>query len=533
MSKLRLNISFAVLFAFMPVILFAQHGLINTSPRGLINMNRDFDFELEKQINQSDSNLHTAIRPYTQSNLRKSGIQPNKHSSDFFLNTIIDNSYSKKNGVFILPMISASGTAQFESGNELLSDYGAGAYLKGFFGDKITYNAFYRYVGSNTPSYIDSSLFSQEVIPSVGRVTNSGSSIQNVNHWEGSLLYDANKYFSFLLGKGKHFWGDGYRSLLLSDNAAPYPYFRIASTFWNVKYVNLYSWHNDFRTGSNRNKFTTSHFLSWNITKDINLGLFETVVWQGSDTLHNRGFEVTYMNPAIFYRAPEFAQGSSDNSLIGASVKFKIKKKNILYSQVIFDEFYLIEMKAGNKWWANKYGLQFGIKSYDFLGIENLGVQSEFNLVRPFTYSHLTSLINYGHNNQSLVHPVGANFYESSNFIRYKKGNWYFEEQFNYLEYGQDTSANNYGGDIFNSYLARDIDANHPDRDYGHIIGQGEKHVVLYNSLKVSYLLLKEINFRAFAQFVYRSDSFDKKTQSTALFQVGISSLIWNEYKDY
>ena len=202
----------------------------------------------------------------------------------------------------------------------------------------------------------------------------------NVNHWEATLLYNANKYFTFIAGKGNHFFGDGYRSLLLSDNAASYPFLKIESTFWKVKYVNLYSWHNDFRTGSNRNKFSTSHYLSWNITKDINLGLFETVVWQGSDTLHNRGFEVTYMNPAIFYRAPEFSLGSADNSLIGASLKFRIKKNYIFYSQLILDEFYLVEMKAGNKWWANKYGIQAGVKIYDVLGIENLAFQSEFNL---------------------------------------------------------------------------------------------------------------------------------------------------------
>ena len=525
MREFGVNISLVALFTCIPIMLFSQ--------RGLVNMNRSFDFELESHFNQSDSNFHTAIKPYTNSSLRRGNISVEKQSSSFFLNKIIDNIYSKKNGLFIVPLISAFGTAQLENETELLTDYGAGAYLKGFIGEKLTLNGFYRYVGSNQPSYIDSSLFSQEVIPSVGRATNPGAELNNVNHWEGSLLYDANKYFSFLLGKGKHFWGDGYRSLLLSDNTAAYPYLRIESTFWNVKYVNLYSWHNDFRTGSNRNKFTSSHFLSWNITKNINLGLFETVVWQGSDTLHNRGFDVSYMNPAIFYRAPEFAMGSSDNSLIGASVKYRIKKKNILYSQVIFDEFYLIEMKAGNKWWANKYGVQMGAKSYDFLGVKNFGIQSEFNLVRPFTYSHQTSLINYGHNNQSLAHPVGANFYELSNFVRYKKGKWYFEEQFNYLEYGKDTSANNYGGDIFNSYIDRDVDVNHPDKDYNHTIGQGEKHTVLYNSLKASYLIMKETNLRAFAQFVYRVDKYNDIRQATALFQIGVTSLIWNEYKDY
>ena len=183
-------------------------------------MNRAFDFELESRMNQCDSNFHTAIKPYTNSSLTRGNINVEKGGSSFFLNKIIDNSFSKKKGLFLVPLLSAFGTAQLENNAELLTDYGAGAYLKGFIGEKFTFNGFYRYVGSNQPSYLDSSIVSQEVTASVGRATNPGAEILNVNHWEGSLLYDANKYFSFLLGKGKHFWGDGYRSLLLQDNAA-------------------------------------------------------------------------------------------------------------------------------------------------------------------------------------------------------------------------------------------------------------------------------------------------------------------------
>ena len=346
MKRLSFHTIAGLILALLPLIDLGQNGLVN--------MNREFDLELETKVNLSDSNFHTSVKPYTYSSLSRNGVIQEDHASGFFLNKAVSKSYGKKNGLIILPLISASGTAQMESSTSILPEYGAGAYLKGFIGDKFTVNGFYRYTGLDQPNYIDSSVFNQNTISSIGRVTNPGADMVNVNHWEATLLYNANKYFTFIAGKGNHFFGDGYRSLLLSDNAASYPFLKIESTFWKVKYVNLYSWHNDFRTGSNRNKFSTSHYLSWNITKDINLGLFETVVWQGSDTLHNRGFEVTYMNPAIFYRAPEFSLGSADNSLIGASLKFRIKKNYIFYSQLILDEFYLVEMKAGNKWWANK-----------------------------------------------------------------------------------------------------------------------------------------------------------------------------------
>ena len=51
----------------------------------------------------------------------------------------------------------------------------------------------------------------------------------------GYISYVPSEIFKFQLGHGKHFIGDGYRSLLLSDNAINYPYFKITSTFWNIK----------------------------------------------------------------------------------------------------------------------------------------------------------------------------------------------------------------------------------------------------------------------------------------------------------
>ena len=74
--------------------------------------------------------------------------------------------------------------------------------FKRFIGEKFTFNGFYRYAGSNQPRYIDSSLFSQEVIASVGRATNPGAEILNVNHWEGSFCMMRINTFHFYWEKG-------------------------------------------------------------------------------------------------------------------------------------------------------------------------------------------------------------------------------------------------------------------------------------------------------------------------------------------
>ena len=128
--------------------------------------------------------------------------------------------------------------------------------------------------------------------------------------------------------------------------------------------------------------------------------------------LNRRNFDVNYLNPIIFFRPIEYNIGSSDNSFFGVNLKATIFKRHILYSQLILDEFLLEEIRNNNGWWANKYGFQFGYKSFDLFELNGLGFQLEFNSVRPFTYSHLSSLQNYGNANHSLAHPLESNFRE-------------------------------------------------------------------------------------------------------------------------
>lgn len=169
---------------------------------------------------------------------------------------------------------------------------------------------------------------------------------------EAYLSYTANKHFSFQFGNGKNFIGDGYRSLLLSDVASPLPYFKINTNFWKIKYTNLWMWGQDVRPeltvdGAYKQKFMSLHYLSWNITEKLNIGLYESVVWDDSN---GRGFDVNYMNPIIFYTAVEFATGSrAGNVLLGMNLKYKFNNFS-LYGQLILDEFRASEITSSTGW---------------------------------------------------------------------------------------------------------------------------------------------------------------------------------------
>jgi hypothetical protein len=316
----------------------------------------------------------------------------------------------------------------------------------------------------------------------------------------------------------------------LSDNAPANPFFRIETSFSSIKYVNLYQVWKDIyqpigQEKANAYKFSAAHYLSWNITKQFNLSIFETVVMQGKDSLSNRGFDLNYLNPVVFYRPVEYATGSADNVLLGLNMSFKTYHNQTFYYQLILDEFLLGELKSGNKWWANKFGMQFGYKAKNFL-IDDLYFQTEFNFVRPFTYSHKHSAQNYGQLNSPAAHPIGANFYEIIAILAYKKDKHNFTNKIAYSAYGIDTSAINYGQNIFNSYADR-------DENYGHKIMQGLKTNVFNNQFIYEYPILPKINMYATAQYTARLEFNSYGVKANHFIQIGIKSRIWNNYTDF
>ena len=235
------------------------------------------------------------------------------------------------------------------------------------------------------------------IIPGRGIAKEFGDGAYDYPVAEAYLSYSPNKTFNFQFGHGKNFIGDGYRSMFMSDAASPYPFFKINTTFWKIKYTNTWLWLRDVRPevtndGVFRTKYMATHYLSWNVTKKLNIGLFEYVIWENSN---DRGFDINYLNPIIFYRAIEFSTGSrGGNAIIGLSGKYKFNDRFSMYTQLMIDEFSTDEIFSGNGYWGNKNGFQIGAKYHHAFGVDNLHLQAEFNAVRPYTYSHKEIILN-------------------------------------------------------------------------------------------------------------------------------------------
>ncbi len=394
-------------------------------------------------------------------------------------------------------------------------------------------------VGGNVqlPFFLDTTIRKQFILPEYGQAhKNANNRGYNFFDYTGYLSYSPGKTkaFNFQAGRDKHFIGDGYRSVLLSDFAPAYPFFRINTNIWRLQYNVWYTWMYDVSRAAGlkqdyRNKFGTFHYLSYNITKTINLGIFENVVWRGTDTNQVRNFDVNYLNPVILFRPVEYSLGSPDNSFIGLNLNAKVFKTLKLYAQLGLDEFFLKEIRSGRGWWANKQAWQFGANYINAFGIKGLRLQAEYNQVRPYTYTHGLVDQNYGHYGMPLAHPLGANFKEALAFISYRKNRWQLALSGMSAVIGKDSlnPQSNVGQNIFQSYVTRPF-------DYGHKTAQGIKTRVMQGEIRFSYYLLPAMNLRLELAYIQRSEQNSTNyLLQNPWFSLALKSSFWNSYRDY
>ncbi len=460
---------------------FLFTSLLLSSQTTSLFVNDNVDRKIwESQFDFKDQQVHAAIRPQHR-------ISISSDSGAF--------APSKKwESGMLSPLLSSSISASYSDSLEFSSELFAGLAWNQDIGKRLQLDAaLFGGITDYRPLEIIPAA-SEDVYHGLGEFSELNGRTGTLWDLNFSLRYEASEIFTFELGKAKHFWGNGYRSLFLSDNAAPYPFFKIKTKVWHIEYINLFSWQQgklDLTAPAPQfeDKFTSSHILSWNISPRTSIRLFESIIWQANDSLSSRGFDVNYLNPIIFYRPVEFAAGSADNAIIGLGLDFKIYPSYLIYGQLVLDEFLLDQFTAGDGWWANKFGIQLGIKGFDAMGIEGLYFQAEFNLVRPFTYSHGSPVQNNAHFDEPLAHPLGANFYEGLMIGAYEFGDWELRDHMSFTLKGDDPDGCNLGGDIFRSYES-------PYRILGNYIGQGTRTELWQNSIYLNRILDRDSDTR-------------------------------------
>lgn len=343
---------------------------------------------------------------------------------------------------------------------------------------------FYSYLTENqevAPLYVQQWEAKNHAVPGQGRYKELGSGGKDYFDARGGVTFSDRKYIDFQVGYDKMFLGNGYRSLFLSDFSNSYLYANLNLRIWKLNYtLRMMELTNQFippaKDTITPTKYMVMHYVSFNLPKWLNVGLFEAIVFARKDR-----FDLNYANPAVFLRPIELNRGSADNAFVGLDFKANILRQVQLYGQVNFDEFYITELRRGTGWWANKFAVQFGGKYIDVLKVKNLDFQSEVNFIRPFTYSHSDTINNYSNYNQPLAHPLNANVLEWVNIVRYQpKERWYLEGKIISWIQGTDVNGENYGNNILRSNNTR-------KKDVGYFLGDGLRRQGLNGSFLVSF----------------------------------------------
>ncbi|QSE98907.1 hypothetical protein [Fulvivirga lutea] len=385
-----------------------------------------------------------------------------------------------------------------------------GVQIRGVVDNKV---GFYSYIGENqiiNPFYVRQNIASNFVVPHEGFW--KGYKDDGVDFFtaRGYITFNATKHINLQFGHDRFTIGNGHRSMILSDNAPAYLFLKLNTQVWKINYTNIFAnltsdvFGNAGGLTANNGypeKYMAFHHLGINIGKKLNIGVFESVIFDRTDSLGNHNIDIRYLNPIIFYRAVEQQNGSTDNVLLGLDFKWLAAKGISFYGQFTLDEFLLENLKEGSGWWANKFAVQLGAEYIDAFGINNLDLQAEANLARPYTYSHSSQYGSYSHYRQSLAHPLGANFYEGIGIVRYQPiDRLYLTGKLIYAQYGFDGAGENWGGNILLNNVSREM-------DFGNEIAQGQKAELTYIDLTASYMF--KHNFFIDGKLVSRNLSTD------------------------
>ena len=368
------------------------------------------------------------------------------------------------------------------------------------------------------PQFFQQYVTGAKAVPGVGFYKSFKGTGVDYFDARGYIAFNAAKYIDIQFGYDKNFIGNGYRSLFLSDWGNSNLFLKLNTKIWKFNYQNLFmelmpqfdKSHGDVLLDR---KYAVMHHLSMNVTKWLNVGVFESIIFG-----RKNHFDFQYLNPIIFLRHIEGSVGSPDNALVGGDFKANIAHHIQLYGQLLLDEFVLTKIKNDPGWWGNKFGMQAGIKYVDAFNIPNLDLQFEYNRVRPYTYSHNDSVSNYTHYNQPLGHPLGANFQEMIAILNYQPATrLYLLAKLIYYKKGLDSSNYNAGGDIFR------LDTDRFNIDEGYKVSGGNMVTCLNALVQVSYELRENLYLDLsyqYRNYKFVNDATQKST--TSLVTAGI-----------
>ena len=305
-----------------------------------------------------------------------------------------------------------------DSESERLTTNTRGILIQGNITDKIYFRTDFYESQSYYPSYIDSMIKASGVVPGQGKAKPFKVGGYDYPVVTGIVNYQASKNVNIQFGQDKMFIGNGYRSLLLSDNTAPYTYLQLGLNFFENKlnyHANWASLQNIEGVHGNRGddlfvkKQANFNYLSFKPNSKIEIGAFEGVMWERwNSSSKSQDFDAVFVNPIPFLTTALKSSDTLVSSILGINAFVKPFLHTAFYGQ------YSYGVNGGGS------GIQIGTKWFDVLKVKGLNIQAEYNLVGTSIYGTENNYVDYFQYNQPLTTQRMEDFSELNFMVSYR-----------------------------------------------------------------------------------------------------------------
>ncbi len=499
------------------------------------------------QIESGNMNIHTTFKPFALNNgknisdydsvfyheVRDRNLSKNFKSTWLYRKLRTENFIeykSPKFSVIVNPLLNVAYTKSADYPDKFFLN-SRGIEIKGHIGNKITYySSFYENQARFVP-YVADYVRRHLVAPGQGAVKILKADKFDFSRASAYLNIAVNKNIGIQLGHGKHFIGNGYRSLLLSDNSFNYPYLRFDFKHKQLQYTVLWAQYQMFKTAYynyHHRKYSAISQLSWLPKSGIELSLFESVMWAGNTPDDNHKFNLNFFNPVIFSRTAIYGLNNEKNILLGLNARIKLYKYAQFFAQFALDN---IDSKTAAN---NNYAYQIGFKHFDLLhnSVSNAAifVQAEFNYIAPYTYSWENVQQSYSHYNQPLTHAAGSGLQEFIAIAGITFRDFALNSTLSYIKNSADKENTNFGSNIFMPNIINNNIISHKSNT----VGNGMEQTIVNAKIELSYTINPINNMQLFASFFVHSLSNNIQNLPKQQFlSFGIRTNINNYYYDF
>lgn len=389
-----------------------------------------------------------------------------------------------------------------------------------YFGSTFVENqAFY-------PGYQNDFIQQFGVVPGQGRVKPFKQTGVDYAYATGYVLVMPNENWTISFGNEKTFIGNGYRSLVLSDNAFNFPRISSSSSFFKdkMRYKYVYGWMSTLNRSPNfttveapfiRKNFSLHQVDFFVLKEKLMISLFDASIWARTDSVKNLNTDPLSYQPILGLSL--LNNTNQSNHLFGMGVMYRLidlwKPEGISYLDV-----YANGIKELS---SIKPSFQVGAKYYLSYKDVRAMMTVEMNRVPAFTYaSSQANFIGFSHYNQPLAHPLGSGFQEllTSVYLSYKR--FGLSLYYNKAYFETDANLNRQGFDI--------TFAQHPVKT--------ELNKDFYRAfyrIGASYTINTAYNLQVFAGVFERKHVEGQNFDREKYVEIGIKTNLYNYYFDF